>query len=158
MALNQRGAEFWISWQQLVVKREYGMLHPHSIYKVNPWPGITFNKKSLFWILILLDQYPKVSTITITAISCRQCLPHSALQLKGKHYWKPHCRNGVVDTFEQCQTKCRILAQIASRKKSGNRQFLLTPMCYDGQMLIVLCNASLSLDAWVVITIVPSCA
>jgi hypothetical protein len=29
----------------------------------------------------------------------RQCLPLSVVQLKGKHCRKPHCRNGVVDTF-----------------------------------------------------------
>ena len=29
-------------------------------------------------------------------MGCRQCLH---LQLKGKHCRKPHCRNGVVDTF-----------------------------------------------------------
>ena len=26
----------------------------------------------------------------------------SVVQLKGKHCRKPHCCNGVVDTFEQC--------------------------------------------------------
>ena len=35
----------------------------------------------------------------ITAISCQQCLPFSVVQLKGKHCWKPHCRNWVVDAF-----------------------------------------------------------
>ena len=30
---------------------------------------------------------------------CRQCLPLSVVQLKGKHCRRPHCRNGVVDTF-----------------------------------------------------------
>ena len=33
-------------------------------------------------------------------MECQQCLPLSVVQLKGKHYRKPHCRNGVVDTFE----------------------------------------------------------
>ena len=42
---------------------------------------------------------PNVSTTPITAMGCRQCLPLSVVQLKGKHCWKPHCRNGVVDTF-----------------------------------------------------------
>ena len=32
-------------------------------------------------------------------MECRQCLPLSVVQLKGKHYRKPHCRNGVVDTL-----------------------------------------------------------
>jgi hypothetical protein len=34
-------------------------------------------------------------------MGCRQCLPLSVVQLKGKHCRKPHCRNGVVDTFWQ---------------------------------------------------------
>ena len=32
-------------------------------------------------------------------MGCRQCLPLSVVHLKGKHCRKPHCRNGVVDTF-----------------------------------------------------------
>ena len=36
------------------------------------------------------------------AMGCRQCLPLSLLQLKGKHCQKPHCCNGVVDTFGPC--------------------------------------------------------
>ena len=32
-------------------------------------------------------------------MGCRQCLPLSVVQLKGKHCRKPHSRNGVVDTF-----------------------------------------------------------
>ena len=42
---------------------------------------------------------PNVSTTPIMAMGCRQCLPHSVVQLKGKHCRKPHCHNGVVDTF-----------------------------------------------------------
>ena len=42
------------------------------------------------------------STTPITAMGCRQCLPLSVFQLKGKHCRKPHCRNGVVDTFRHC--------------------------------------------------------
>ena len=41
------------------------------------------------------------TTTSITAIGCWQCLPLSIVQLKGKHCRKPHCRNGVVDTFGQ---------------------------------------------------------
>ena len=44
---------------------------------------------------------PNVSTTSITAMGCRQCIPLSVVQLKGKHCRKPQCRNGVVDTFEQ---------------------------------------------------------
>ena len=40
-----------------------------------------------------------VSTTPVTAMGCRQCLPLSVVQLKGKHCRKPQCRNGVVDTF-----------------------------------------------------------
>ena len=40
-----------------------------------------------------------VSITPIIAMGCRQCLPLSVVQLKGKHCRKPHCRNGVVDTF-----------------------------------------------------------
>ena len=36
-----------------------------------------------------------------TAMGCRQCLPLSVVQLKGKHCRKLHCCNGVVDTFGQ---------------------------------------------------------
>ena len=28
-----------------------------------------------------------------------QCLPRSVVQLKGKHFRKPHCHNGIVDMF-----------------------------------------------------------
>ena len=40
-----------------------------------------------------------VSTTPIMAMGCRQCLPLSVVQLRGKYCRKPHCRNGVVDTF-----------------------------------------------------------
>ena len=42
---------------------------------------------------------PNESTTPITAMGCRQCLSLSVVQLKGKHCRKPHCCNGVVDTF-----------------------------------------------------------
>ena len=52
--------------------------------------------ESLYWN----GQGPNVSTTPITAMGCRQCLPLSVVQLKGKDCRKPHCRiNGVVDTF-----------------------------------------------------------
>ena len=41
---------------------------------------------------------PNISTTPITAMGCRQCLPLSVVQLKGKHCQKPHCRNGIVDS------------------------------------------------------------
>ena len=43
---------------------------------------------------------PNVSTTPIMAMGCRQCLPLSIVQLKGKHCRKLRCRNGVVDTFK----------------------------------------------------------
>ena len=42
---------------------------------------------------------PKHIYNSITAMGCRQCLPFSFVQLKGKHCRKLHCHNGVVDTF-----------------------------------------------------------
>ena len=47
----------------------------------------------------VLGHSPNVSTTPITAMVCRQCLPLSVVQLKGKHCPKPYCLNGVVDTF-----------------------------------------------------------
>ena len=40
-----------------------------------------------------------VSTTPNMAMGCRQCLSLSVVQLKGKHCKKPHCCNGIVDTF-----------------------------------------------------------
>jgi hypothetical protein len=62
-------------------------------------------------IIILISksrQGPNVSTTPITAMGCRQCLPLSVVQLKGKHCRKPHCRNGVVDTFRQVRCECTV--------------------------------------------------
>ena len=42
-----------------------------------------------------------VSTTPIMAMGCQQCLPLSVVRIKGKHCQKTHCRNGVVDRFEQ---------------------------------------------------------
>ena len=42
---------------------------------------------------------PNVSTTPIRAMECRQCLPLSVVQLKGKHCGKLHCCNEVVDTL-----------------------------------------------------------
>ena len=54
--------------------------------------GLNFCNGYLSW---------NVSTTPVTAMGCRQCLPLSVAQLKGKHCPKSHCRNGVVDTFGQ---------------------------------------------------------
>ena len=54
-------------------------------------------------LYLFLQPSRNVSTTPITAMGCRQCLPLSVVQLKGKHCQKkPHCRNGVVDTFGHC--------------------------------------------------------
>ena len=52
-----------------------------------------------------------VSTTPITAMGCRQCLPLSVVQLKGKHCQKTHCRNGVVDTFRLRRSGRRLVVQ-----------------------------------------------
>ena len=39
---------------------------------------------------------PYVSTAPITAMGYWQCLSLSVVQLKGKHWQNPHCRNWVV--------------------------------------------------------------
>ena len=56
-----------------------------------------FENAALWFKLVWMN----VSTTPITAMGCRQCLPLSVVQLKGKHCRKLHCRNGVVDTFGQ---------------------------------------------------------
>ena len=48
----------------------------------------------------LSNNSPNVSTTPIMAMGCRQCLSLTVVHLKGKHCRKPHCRNGVVGTFE----------------------------------------------------------
>ncbi len=42
---------------------------------------------------------PNVSNNSHYGNGCRQCLPLSVFQLKGKYCRKPHCPNGVVDTI-----------------------------------------------------------
>ena len=79
---------------------------------VNKFPKITdfgllqqLQNRARFWI------WPNVFTTPITAMGCRKCLPLSVLQLKSKHCLKPHCRNGVVDTFGQrycCQVRLTV--------------------------------------------------
>ena len=48
----------------------------------------------------IVNLYICNTTTPIMAMGCLQCLPLSVVQLKGKHWRKPHCRNGVVDMFE----------------------------------------------------------
>ena len=64
------------------------------------WKKLIFNMENNTWSAICREKpCPNVSTTPITAMGCRQCLPLSVVQQRGKHCWKPHCRNGVVDTF-----------------------------------------------------------
>ena len=52
-----------------------------------------------------IGQCSNVSTTPITAMGCRQCLPLSVVQLKGKHCRKHHCRSGsfwLVKKFQFC--------------------------------------------------------
>jgi hypothetical protein len=68
-------------------------------------------------------QGPNVSTIPITAMGCQQCLPLSVVQMKGKHCRKPHCRNGVVDTFRQELVPGSFQGfQVLVRQKPANKQ------------------------------------
>ena len=60
------------------------------------------NTALLKYIFTTLMTYEKLQTpgnITLNLMGCWQCLPLSVVQLKGKHCRKPHCPNGVVDTF-----------------------------------------------------------
>ena len=61
------------------------------------------NDKILSTYLLNAPQHesysPNVSTNAIRVMGCRQCLPLSFVQLKGKHCRKPHCCNAVVDMF-----------------------------------------------------------
>ena len=58
--------------------------------------GVTSH--SVFFVILakVFRPCPNVSTTSITAMGCRQCLALTVVQLKGKHC---HCQNGVVDTF-----------------------------------------------------------
>jgi hypothetical protein len=60
-------------------------------------------------------------------MGCRQCLPLSVVQLKGKHCRKPHCRNGVVDTFRHRQSIKGPQTSVSSTYIPGKyeRQFIL---------------------------------
>jgi hypothetical protein len=57
---------------------------------------------------------------SLTAMGTQQCLPLSVVQLKGKHCWKPHCCNGVVDTFGHYQSFFRV-APRQTNKQNENR-------------------------------------
>jgi hypothetical protein len=77
---------------------------------IGAWPN-SLDRRPPWYCIV-----PK-RTIPITTMGCRQCLPLSVVQLKGKHCRKPHWRNGVVDTLGHyilCykQTKSRRLKSL----------------------------------------------
>ena len=63
---------------------------------------------------------PNVSTTPITAMGYRQCLPLSVVELKGKHCQKPHCRNGVADTFGPNPLNMRVVLDINLTSNNGS--------------------------------------
>jgi hypothetical protein len=72
---------------------------------------------------------PNISTTPITAMGCRQCLPLSVVQLKGKHCRKPHCRNGVVDMFGQ-YIQCRLSMALGVGDVSGYTSYIYSEDLY----------------------------
>ena len=80
---------------------------PHTLIKIGPVEHMGTVRIYLHLNLAenlnptrIIDTHcPNVFTTPITAMRCWQCLPLSVVQLKGKLCRKPHCRNGVVDTF-----------------------------------------------------------
>ena len=82
-------------WRDIQAKNKY---FPHNCFKQTcHFEYVKYLKGKK--ICLYRRLCPNVSTTPITAMGCRQCLPLSVVQLKGKHCRKPHCRNGVVDTF-----------------------------------------------------------
>ena len=77
---------FWLVWAEIEC-----MIHA------------ALRKQPINWFELVQQswQCPNVSTTPIMAMGCQQCLPLSVVQLKGKHFRKPHCLNGVVDTLGQ---------------------------------------------------------
>ena len=111
---NAMDESLWFSqkckgWVSLIFSEIQRMSLPAFLWKSkDEVPCFFLNIKGwgslLFWRMSLpslcrITLGPNVSTTPITAMGCRQCLPLSVVQLKGKHCRKPHCRNGVVDTF-----------------------------------------------------------
>ena len=77
----------WVSRWSKIISKSFGFSF-----------NVTYN--SQIWLPHVSNLLGlNVSTTPIMAMGCRQCLPLSVVQLKGKHCRKPHCRNGVVDTF-----------------------------------------------------------
>ena len=83
-----------LRWQKFRGDQGGGQLSPQ------PYPLSSVKGPQIGQLRMM--QCPNVPTNPIMAIGCRQCLPLSVVQLKGKPCRKPHCRNGVVDTFGHC--------------------------------------------------------
>ena len=90
--------------------------------------GISSKRHIGTFFRVLTQPCSNVSTTPIMAMGCRQCLPLSVVQLKGKHCRKPHCRNGVVDMFGLCQLLPVYLQMI--------KRVHLDLMIYDNGFLI----------------------
>ena len=79
---------------------------PHHSCQTRPFKSLVFDSwfERLFQHLWCGKHNTHISSSQyslITAMGCQQCLPLIVLQLKGKH-----CRNGVVDTFQQLALPC----------------------------------------------------
>ena len=125
------------------------------------WVCLIFLTVSIY-SLTLDSNCLNVSTTPITAMGYRQWLPLSVVQLKGKHCWKPHCRNGVVDSFRHCDSVVNVLSQIYmyverfSVVKLGRSAFLLRSAnelnffpSYNLKALVyTLCTALASYGLW----------
>ena len=59
-------------------------------------------------------------------MGCRQYLTLSVVQLKGKHCRKPHCRNGVVDTFGQYEASYKASFQLSKTAITEENKLLTT--------------------------------
>ena len=99
----------------------------------------SINRETLLCLIVLLVySFPNVSTTPIMAMGCRQCLPLSVVHKKSKHYQKPHCRNGVVDTFGPWQLCRNDLPQYSLRLVSDSSlhpPWFHTPMKTQVQLL-----------------------
>ena len=74
-----------------------------------------------------MEHGSNLSTTPIAVMGCRQFLPLSVVQLKGKHCRKSHCRNGVVDGFEHGFT-----AQVCNDWLSDNFENCTSEICTSG--------------------------
>ena len=80
-----------------LILSELSMKHPSFLWNCSL--SFLWGLRSTNIKLVITSLLFNISTTPIMAIGCQQCLPLSVIQLKGKHCRKPHCHNGVVDTF-----------------------------------------------------------